>query len=290
VPAETLGMRTPAVTVLIGCLLAALSGCAGSGAVKKLTDESRASREQLAEVGRATEELRTGVAALRAQLDGMRRDLDKNLQDRDRAQRETLDELGKRMAATEKRVDALAGAVRGVEMTVGGIADQVARLEAVSTSAGARRDGRSGKATARAAAATLAAEELYTRATESFKGGELAQAILDFEDFVARYPSHPLAGSAQFWIGEAYYNARDYQHATSEYRKAVEIAPKGEKAPEALFKLGLAYRTLRRGDRARETWVQLVRDFPQSEAAQKARLAMREVARPAKSGAAPETR
>jgi TolA-binding protein len=101
----------------------------------------------------------------------------------------------KRAAATEKRLDAVAGAVRGVEMSVGGLSDQMARLEAVSTTAGAapgRRDARPKPAT-RAAAPSLAADELFARGMESFKGGELAQAILDFEDFVARNPSHALA-------------------------------------------------------------------------------------------------
>jgi TolA-binding protein len=66
----------------------------------------------------------------------------------------------------------------------------------------------------------------------------------------------------------------------------VDLAPKGDRAPEALFKMGLAYRSLRRPERAREVWSQLLRDFPQSEAAQKARLAMREVARPTRGGSA----
>ena len=110
------------------------------------------------------------------------------------------------------------------------------------------------------------------------------------KDFVARYPTHPQVGTAQFWIGEAYYNARDYQHATAEYKKAVELAPKGEKAPEALYKLGVANRALRRPDRAREAWAQLIRDYPQSEFAQKARLAQREVSRAPRAAAGGEPR
>jgi tol-pal system protein YbgF len=270
--------------VLAGAALGGLAGCAGSGAVKKLGDESRLTQVQISENARVSEELRADLAALRKEVQALRQELDAALRQRDQAQHETAEELARRAAATDKRIEALAGAVRGVEMTVGGMADQVAKLEAVSTSA-ARREARPAKPPARAAAATLAAEDLFTRANESFKNGELAQAILDFEDFVARYPSHPLAPAAQFSIGEAYYNARDFQHATTEYRKAVDLAPKGDRAPEALFKLGLAYRSLRRPDRAREVWSQLLRDFPQSEAAQKARLVMREVARPARPGA-----
>jgi tol-pal system protein YbgF len=284
-------MRLPLVAVLAGAAGLLVAGCATSGTVRELSTESRVTQDRVGELVRVHEELRGELVALRKDLQALRQDLDGTLRERERAQRDALDELGKRVAASEKRVDTLTGAVRGVEMTVGGMADQVARLEAVSAStAGSRRDGRGSRAAARAAVATLAADELFARATESFKNGELAQAILDFEDFVARNPSHPLAGTAQFWIGEAYYNARDYQHAAVEYRKAVDMAAKGEKTPEALFKLGLAYRALKRPDRAREAWAQLVRDFPQSDAAQKARLAMREVGRTGKPGPGVETR
>lgn len=269
--------------------LVVLTGCATSGSVEKLEAETRANRAQLTQLARGTEELRKEIADLRAQIHAAREELAALVREEDARQREALDGLGKRLAATEKRVEALGGAIRGVEMSVGGLTDQVARLEALPAAAPprGRRDSRALKPAGRTAAPSLSAEELFGRALESFKSGDLGQAILDFEDFLARHPSHALAGSAQFWIGEAYYNSRDYQHATAEYRKAVDIAPKGEKTPEALLKMGLAYRALRRADRAREVWAQLIRDFPQSEAAQKARVAMREAApavKPATSG------
>lgn len=268
-----------------GLALLALTGCAGSDALRRIGEESRMTQLQVAELTRATVELRKDVSDLRVEIQAARQEFQAALRDQDGRQAEAVESVRKRVVAAEARLETVAGAVRGVEMTVGGIADQVARLEAVpANAAGGRRDGKSQKAATRTALATLAAEELYNRGLESFKGGELGQAILDFEDFVGKHPSHPLAGTAQFWIGEAYYTARDYQHATVEYKKAVDMAPKGEKAPEALFKLGLAHRFLKRNDRAREVWAQLLRDFPQSEAAQKARLAAREVPRGARAG------
>jgi tol-pal system protein YbgF len=268
-------------------LAMAVAGCASPGSVRRVEEGSRLSQIRLAEVQQATDELRKELAAVRGQLEMVRRDLEQAVRDVDVRQREGLEEVGKRVAGSEKRLEALAGAVRGVEMSVGGLSDQVAKLEAVSTTTGAgaaRREARVKPAT-RAPTPSMAADELFARAVEGFKNGELAQAILDFEDFLARNPSHTLAGTAQFLIGEAYYNARDYQHATVEYRKAVDMAPKGDKAPEALYKLGLAFRALKRQDRARDAWTQLINDFPQTEAAQRARLALREVSRAAKPGA-----
>jgi tol-pal system protein YbgF len=261
---------------LVLLALVGATGCAGSGSVKRLEQDTRSRDARLAEVTQATEDLKKELVRLREQIEAVRR--------ADEArEREAVDAVGKRVAAAEKRVDTLAGAVRGVEMSVGGLSDQVARLEAVSASnaAIARRDGRP-KPPARAAVPTLGADELFARGMDSFKGGELAQAILDFEDFVTRNGSHPLAPTAQFLIGEAYYSAHDYQHATVEYRKVLDMAPRGDRVPEALLKLGLSYRALKRNDRAREAWSQLVQEFPQSEPAAKARAALKETPRAGK--------
>jgi tol-pal system protein YbgF len=192
-----------------------------------------------------------------------------------------------RLAGAEVRAEARAGAlaatargleasVRGLETTVAGLANHVARLEAAPPVAPDPAPEVVTPKPSRPPAPALTAEQLFARAIGQFRNGELGQAILDFEDFLTKHPGHALAGSAQFWIGEAYFAARDFQHAAAEYRKAVDLAPKGDKTPEAMFKLGLSYLSLKRPDRAREIWTELIRDFPQSEAAQRARTTLRE--------------
>jgi tol-pal system protein YbgF len=110
---------------------------------------------------------------------------------------------------------------------------------------------------------------------ESWNKGEHGQAVLDFDELVQTFPSDPLAAAAQFRIGEAYFAARDFERATVEYRKAVDLAPKGKDTPQALLRLGLAYRAQKREADARQAWNQLVRDFPDSEASEEARRALR---------------
>ncbi|HEX2500242.1 MAG TPA: tetratricopeptide repeat protein [Methylomirabilota bacterium] len=119
------------------------------------------------------------------------------------------------------------------------------------------------------------ARGLFDRAMESWNKGEHGQAVLDFEELVQKFPSDPLAASAQFRIGEAYYAARDFERAALEYRKAVELAPKSKDTPQALLRLGLAYRAQKRESDARQVWNQLVRDFPESDATEEARRALR---------------
>ena len=71
----------------------------------------------------------------------------------------------------------------------------------------------------------ISAEELFDRGMESFRAGELGQAVLDFEEFADKYSGHPLAPSVQFWIGEAYFRSRDFEQATSKYQRAIDLAP-----------------------------------------------------------------
>jgi len=115
------------------------------------------------------------------------------------------------------------------------------------------------------------AEQAYAAALGMFRAREHGQAVLDFLDFLARYPRHPLAANAQYWIGEAYYIQRDYRQALVEFGKVLDHGPGNAKVPDALLKAGLCHRNLRDPARASELWQRVIRDHPKSEAAAKAR-------------------
>lgn len=170
------------------------------------------------------------------------------------------------MEATEARLAGLRELVGGLETTVAGVSAQVARLEAVPPRGPEVR------------VPAPPAEALFERAMASLRGGELGQTVLDLEELVARYPGHALVRAAHFWIAEAYFRARDYARAATEYQKVVE-APPGDKTAEALLRLGLTQRALKREDRAREAWAQLLREYPDTDAAHRARNALRDGAR-----------
>ena len=110
-----------------------------------------------------------------------------------------------------------------------------------------------------------------TLALATFRMGEHGQAVLDFLDFMAKYPKHPLVANAQYWIGEAYYVQHDYRQAQTEFQKVLDIAPGSAKAGDALLKIGYCQLNLRDALHARATWQRVVHEFPRSEAAGKAR-------------------
>jgi tol-pal system protein YbgF len=263
-------------------VLVVLPGCATT----ELREGQERSRGELQELGRRVERLADELGAvgrdlgeLRQGLTEVRRELAEALERERVRQQAGLDRVGGRLEAQERQLEELARKVSGVDTRVSELA---ARLGGVEDRLRAR-EGQSGSGVhgpRPPATVSATAEELFDRGLDRLRAGELGQAILDLEELVERYPSHPLGASARFWIGDAYFRARDYEHAVSQYTKAIEAAPGGPKTPEALLKVGLAHRALRREDLAREAWSQLVRDFPESEAAQRARRELARLPRP----------
>jgi tol-pal system protein YbgF len=119
------------------------------------------------------------------------------------------------------------------------------------------------------------AEQAYAAALNTFRAREHGQAVLDFLDFIAKYPKHALAPNAQYWIGEAYFVQRDYRQAVLEFQRVIEMAPRTPKAADALLRLGMCHANLREASPAAEAWQRLVRDYPRSDAAGKARSFLR---------------
>jgi tol-pal system protein YbgF len=112
-------------------------------------------------------------------------------------------------------------------------------------------------------------EQEYAAALATFRSREHGQAVLDFIDFMAKYPKHPLAGNAQYWIGEAYWAQRDYRQALAEFEKVFEHGP--GKTPDALLKIGLCHLRLSDLPRAQQAWQRVVSEYPKSESATMAR-------------------
>jgi tol-pal system protein YbgF len=117
----------------------------------------------------------------------------------------------------------------------------------------------------------VSAEKLYATAMASFRAEEHGQAVLEFTELIEKFPRHGLAATAQYWIGEAYYRQRDFNQAVIEFQKVADLYPQSPPVPDSLLKLGMCYRALHDLPRARETWEQLIKAHPRTEAATQAR-------------------
>jgi len=126
---------------------------------------------------------------------------------------------------------------------------------------------------------SLQPQDIYQAAYIDFSKGSYSLAIAGFREFLRRYPDHELAGSAQYWIGEAYFSlARGFtdsaqgekaseslEQAVQEFKKVLANYPRAEKVPTALYKEALALIDLKQPGLAQARLQYLVDNFPRAE-------------------------
>jgi tol-pal system protein YbgF len=110
----------------------------------------------------------------------------------------------------------------------------------------------------------------YERVLALFRDGDLEGARRGFTAFIASYPNSDLAPNARYWLGEAYYGAKDFKRAIDAYDKVESDYPRSEKVPAAILKKGYAYLALKDKKRASSAFKQVVTLYPRSPEAGKA--------------------
>ncbi len=114
--------------------------------------------------------------------------------------------------------------------------------------------------------------ENYRAAFNLLRHGDYGKSARAFEQFLAVFPSSPLADNAQYWLGETLYAQRQYLAALRAFQRLVEAYPGSGKLPETLLKIGYCNHELQQWDAAREALRRVIRAFPATTAA---RLATR---------------
>ena len=97
--------------------------------------------------------------------------------------------------------------------------------------------------------------------------GRYVQAITGFEQFMNAHSGSNLASEAQYWLGEAYYLSRDYNAAKEAFINLGLNYPQSAKLPDALLKLGYLYGEQGDTPRARDVLQKLVQVYPNTPAA-----------------------
>jgi tol-pal system protein YbgF len=129
----------------------------------------------------------------------------------------------------------------------------------------------------KAANESVDAMKLYTASVDLLKHGQHAEAIAGLQKFVRSYPAHDYADNAQYWLGECYYDQKDFKTALREFRRVVQRYPSGNKAPDALLKVGYCYWQLQDGGKARDVLEQVVKTYPGTDIAKKAQDKLQEL-------------
>ena len=197
-----------------------------------------ASREALTDLLQQLETLQAEVRNLRGQVEVQANEIER-LKTR---QRELLADIDRRLSELERRGTAAAPA----EAPPGGNATPVA-------SPGSAQE-----------------QQDYDAAFTLMKQGFYERAAKGFRDFLAKYPQSALRDNARYWLGEAYYVARNFRQALEEFGKVMSDHPKSPKVTDALLKTGYSHYELGEWGRARESLNQVLERYPDTPAAKSA--------------------
>jgi len=107
----------------------------------------------------------------------------------------------------------------------------------------------------------------FDNALAVFRKGDFTPAANAFADFIRRYPQSGYLPQSLFWLGNAQYATREYKLAITNFRSLLSVAAQHPRAPEALLSIANCQVELKETKAARKTLEDLVKDFPQSEAA-----------------------
>lgn len=99
-----------------------------------------------------------------------------------------------------------------------------------------------------------------------FQGQKYQDSVLAFTSFLEKYPDHPLAGAAQFYIGEAYVEQKEYRLAVQEFQRVLTSYDRSSHISNTLGELAFAESALKQHNEAAKHRQLLASLFPQSPA------------------------
>lgn len=244
-----MSVRLLTAAMVAGLCLTALPAMAADKAGSPPADAAR--REALADMLLQLEQLQAELRDLRGKVEVQAHEMEA-LKAR---QRDLIADIDRRLSELERRGGGAATA-------------EPARLATVPPSESVMVD--------------LAKEQQeYDAALALIKQGQYDRASKRFREFIKAHPKSPLAGLAQYWVGESAYVVRNFKQALEGFNKVLQDYPDSPKVSAALLKVGHTYYELADWGKARETLNQVIARHPNTP---EARLAEQRLAKMKKEG------
>ncbi len=216
------------------------------GRVTAIEDNARARQAELtqgnSQLLEQVQQLRRSVLDLNNQIEALRAD-NARLRGVHEQQQRDLAELQRRLQDTKQGID-----------------DRIRKMEPVSVQV----DGKTFDADPEE-------KRAYDSALATLRGGEFDKGAAALGGFLRRWPASGYADSARFWLGNAQYGQKNYREAIAAFRALATAAPDHPRTPEALLGIANCQVEMRDTKAARRTLDELVKAYPQSEAAQAGR-------------------
>lgn len=230
-----------------------------------LKAQAGATTQPLLDLASQMQALRDELRNLRGQIEVLSNSVDANA----KRQRDMYVDLDTRLRRLEQTPQP--GAPPAGAAPAGAPAPGAAPSPAAAAATGAPAVASAPAPAAGAVASGSDEAKAYEAAQNQRRIGNYQAAIVAFQTFVLQYPRSPLAHRAQYWIGDSYFNLRDYKNTISNQQRLLATYPESASVPDAM--LNMASAQFESGDAAgsRKTMETLVARHPTSDAAEKAR-------------------
>jgi tol-pal system protein YbgF len=119
------------------------------------------------------------------------------------------------------------------------------------------------------------AKRLYQAALSDYQRGKFDLAAQGFRAYLEQAPRGDVADTAQYYLGESLYSAKDYRDAIAQFERLVQDFPQSPQVPSALLKTGYAYYEVKDGVQGRRALRTLVDKYPTSKEAKLAEEKLR---------------
>ncbi|MFQ5824238.1 MAG: tetratricopeptide repeat protein [bacterium] len=160
-----------------------------------------------------------------------------------------LDKLSNRIDSEENQISKLRGSLQEKKQKVSSLSKTVARQPSRPVTTKSSRAGFA---------------DTYEEALTNFYNKHYNEAISLFGFLLQQYPNHSLASSCQYWIGESNFAMAQYDSAIDAFFKVLSYN-RSPKKDDSLFLLGKTYLKTGSGERAKESFNRLIREYPDSE-------------------------
>jgi tol-pal system protein YbgF len=121
------------------------------------------------------------------------------------------------------------------------------------------------------------AEKLYNQAYTDLSLGNYDLAIQGFKNYLVKFSSGSRLAEVHYYLGESYYASDHYLEAVGEFQYIAREFSDSRLVPAALLKSGICYASLEERDLAQRTFRELIAQYPDSEEAERARMALKDL-------------
>ena len=185
-----------------------------------------------------------------------------------------LDAVAEENRLTRENVADLATRLAALDNKLADISSAVRTLNAMQTTPPPPPGSGTGAA-AVTPPAGVSAESLYQNAFRDYSSGKDELAMNEFTDFLKYFPMAENAPSAQYYIGQIYDRAKQYDDGALAFDAVLERYPENPKTPDALYWKGIELMKAKKNAEAATEFKDFLARYPSHSKAVDARAHLR---------------